>query len=178
MRPYLIVSFAIGTLLTGGCEPAALSPDWTRLNPPIEAPAFTLPRVDGASVSLAEQRGRIVIMEFWATWCGPCQESSPSLDAIYRHYRNRGVTVLLINEGETAEVVRRWAERRFEAPILLDQQQEVGVRYGLSGIPHLFIIDREGRMIYTHSGYGGGLEQDLTIILKELLEGQAASSHG
>ncbi len=158
-----------------GCEPAALSPDWTRYNPPVEAPAFTLPRLDGTPVNLSDQRGRIVIMEFWATWCGPCQQSSPSLDAIYRRYRKQGVTVLLVNQGETAEEVSQWAERRFEAPILLDKKEEVGDRYGLTGIPRLFIIDQEGRIIYSRSGYGGGLEQDLAIILKGLFEGTSAT---
>ena len=79
------------------------------------------------------------------------------------------MTVLLINQGETPEVVRKWAENRFTAPILLDQEGRVGRQYHVEGIPRLFIIDQEGRLVYAHEGYGGGLEHNLTLILDELL---------
>ncbi len=152
-----------------GCESTTLSPDWTRLEPPIVAPEFTLPQLDGAPVTLSGLRGRIVIMEFWATWCGPCRISTPSLDAIYRRYRDRHVTVLLINEGDSATQVRQWAERRFIAPILLDRDGDVGRLYRLAGIPELFVLNQEGRIVYAHSGYSGGLEHNVGLILDELL---------
>ncbi len=117
-------------------------------------------------------------MEFWATWCGPCRFSLPSLEVIYKRYRNRGVTVLLINDGETPEAVRKWAKRRFTAPILLDQSQEVVNRYGVTGIPRLFIVDQDGRLIYAHEGYGGGLEKNLSLILEELLTPKSKTTHG
>ena len=133
------------------------------------APGFTLPQLDGPPVSLSDLRGRVVIMEFWATWCNPCRFSLPSLEVIYKRYRNRGVTVLLINEGEEPDRIHPWAQKRFTAPILLDQEERVGRRYQVTGIPRLFILDQEGRLIYAHEGYGGGLERNLTLILEELL---------
>ena len=108
-------------------------------------------------------------MEFWATWCGPCRFSLPSLEVIYRKYRDRGVAILLINQGDAAPVVRKWAEKRFTAPILLDEDTRVGVPYGVHGIPRLFIVGKDGRLIYTHGGYGGGLERNLSLVLEELL---------
>lgn len=156
-----------------GCGPKGIGSDWHRLTSDVEAPNFTLPDVSGKPVSLADLRGRIVIMEFWATWCGPCRFSLPSLDVIYRRYRDRGVTVLLINKGEDAKKVRAWAERRFVATILLDQDEAVARRYQVEGIPRLFIVDQTGHLIYTHVGYGGGLEHNLSLILKQLLHGQA-----
>ena len=116
-------------------------------------------------------------MEFWATWCGPCQYSTPSLEQIRRQFKDRGVEVLLINEGESASVVRRWAGKRFTATILLDQDGALGERYGLRGIPHLLVIDQVGEIQYDEEGYGGGLERNLRLILNELLATKAPPQH-
>ena len=153
-----------------GCgQSTTVSSDWKRLEPSIAAEDFILPQLDGPRVSLSGYRGRVVIMEFWATWCGPCRFSLPSLEVIYKRYRDRGVTVLLINQGEEADIIRPWAGRRFTAPILLDREQQVGRLYAVQGIPRLFIVDQNGQVIYAHEGYGGGLEHNLALILDELL---------
>ncbi len=168
---------AVLLLLAGACGSGAIAPEWKRLDPRPAAHEFTLPQLDGPPVTLSAFRGRVVLMEFWATWCGPCRYSTPSLDAIFKAYRGRGVSVLLINVGESPEQVRAWAKRRFTAPILLDRDGQVVNEYGVSGIPRLFIVDREGRIVYDHGGYRGGLEQNLRLILKELLtEGGATSN--
>jgi peroxiredoxin len=159
-----------------GCQPT--TPAWPRLDPSVAAPDFTLQQLDAGTVRLSDLRGRVVIMEFWATWCGPCRFSTPSLDVIYRKFRDRGATVLLINEGEEAEKVRAWVNGRFQAPILLDEDTRVGSRYGVQGIPRLFVVDRAGQIAYVRSGYGGGLERDLTAILTQLLAEQVAGGHG
>ncbi len=127
-------------------------------------------------MSLSGLHGRVVIVEFLATWCGQCRYSSPSLDAIYRQHKERGVSVLLVNEGESAEHVRHWAEHRFAAPILLDQKMQVSDRYGVHGLPSLFILDRDGQIIYAYAGYAGGLERRPKLILDQELA--AAESHG
>ena len=156
-------------LLVGcGCDSKAIGPDWKRIEPGVPAEDFTLPQLSGGSVKLSDLRGRIVIMECWATWCGPCQFSLPSLEVIYKRYQDRGVTVLLVNQGEPAERVRKWAGKRFTAPILLDQEGIVSRRYHIEGIPRLFIVDRDGQLTYIHEGYGGGLERNLTLILNQL----------
>ncbi len=166
MRSFLAGCAA--ALLFAGCT-AELSREWQRVEPPRSAIDFTLPQLDGPPVSLASLRGRIVIMDFWTTWCGPCRYSSPSLDIIYRKYKGHGVSVLLVNVGEPPEEVKAWAKGKYAATILLDQDTKVSTAYGVSGIPRLFILDREGRVIYDHAGYGGGLEQSLKLILDELL---------
>ena len=166
---WLVVGLLAGC---SGCGPDTIGRDWKRVEPPVEAPDFTLPALDGQPVALPTLRGRIVIMEFWATWCGPCRFSLPSLDVIYKRYRDRGVTVLLINEGEEAGRVRKWAQRRFTAPILLDGDLSAGNRYNVQGIPRLFILNQDGRVVYRHSGYGGGLERNLSLILEGMLAPQ------
>jgi thiol-disulfide isomerase/thioredoxin len=141
----------------------------------VEAPPFSLARLGGGSVSLADQRGRVVVMEFWATWCGPCRMSTPSLEVIAKRHRDQPVSVLLINAGESAETVRAWTGRKFTAAsILLDADGEVRRRYGVAGIPRLLILDGEGRIVYDHSGYRGGVERNLTLILKQLMAERGA----
>ena len=117
-------------------------------------------------------------MEFWATWCGPCRYSTPSLEVIYRKYRDRGVAVLLINEQETPEAVHQWAGHRFTATILLDRDGQAARRYGVEGVPQLFLVDQDGRLLYRRQGYGGGLERDLTHLLDGLLNGGTISRAG
>ena len=157
------------TLLAVGCEPPGLGSDWRRIDPPIAAEPFTLKALDGPPVTLTALKGRVVVMEFWATWCTPCRFSLPSLEVIARRYRDKRVSVLLINVGEEPDKVRKWAERRYTTPILLDAGGKVSDRYSATSIPRLFIADQAGKLVWAHQGYGGGLEQSLTTILDELL---------
>ena len=167
LSKHLVIGLNIFAL--AGCAPSGLGTDWKKIEPAVEAPDFTLPQLDAKPLVLSSLRGQVVVMEFWATWCGPCRSSLPSLEAIYRKYRARGVAILLINQGDAAPVVRQWAERRFTAPILLDEGTRVGAQYGVHGIPRLFVIGTDGRLVYTHGGYGGGLERNLSLVLEELL---------
>ena len=176
---HLLLVTALVLFAGTGCEESGIGSDWRRIEPKAVAPAFTLPQLDGSPVSLSDYRGRIVILEFWATWCGPCRFSVPSLEIVYKKYHDRGLQVLLINQDEPPDKVRRWAERRFTAPILLDQGGRVAARYGVSGIPQLYIVDRDGNLIFAHDGYSGGLERNLKLILDELLPPPApAATHG
>ena len=132
--------------------------------------------LDGAPIRLSDLKGRVVVMEFWATWCGPCRASLPSLEAIAKRYRRRGVTVLLINEQERASDVRAWTRRRFSASrILLDEDGVVARQYHVEGIPRLFLVDPNGQVLYEHAGYGGGLERYLSVILDGLLASHPAT---
>ena len=161
---------ALGALAAAGCDEGRVGDAWRALDPRIEAPAFSLPALDGSPASLAGLRGRIVVMEFWATWCAPCRFSLPSLEVIAKQYADREVTILLINEGEAPETVKAWLRGRFTAArVLLDRDGAVGTRYRVQSIPQLFIIDAEGRVAYVHAGYGGGLERALSEILDTLL---------
>lgn len=163
-------------LLLVGCGAGDSSSEWKRLEAPRPAASFTLPRLNGGSASLSDFKGQVVLMDFWATWCGPCRMSLPSLESIYRQYKDRGVMVLLVSEGESEARVKQWAKQRFTAPILLDEAVRVGKSYGVSGVPHLVVIDRVGNIIYVHEGYGGGLERHLRQVLDSLLQPAGSSS--
>ena len=165
--PGRVATWLVAGWLVAGCAPSEVA--WQPVEPPVEAPDFSLAALDGGDVRLSELRGRVVVMEFWATWCGPCRYSSPSLEVMYRKYRDRGVTILLVNQAESPEEIRTWAEGRFTAPMLLDAQQAVARQYRVTGLPTLFIIDQQGMIRYHEAGYGGGLERALQRIFEELL---------
>ncbi len=165
----------IGTVLCcAGCQSS--EPEWPRIAQPIPAPDFHLEQLDGGTVALSDYHGKIVLIEFWATWCGPCRSSMPSLEHIYRRFQNRGVQLLFINEGENPQTMRRWLGKRFTARILLDSDQQVARRYQVPGLPSLFIVDPNGDIVYVRSGYRGGLERSLTRVLEKLLNPQAVGS--
>ena len=110
------------------------------------APDFVLPRLDGTVQKLSNYRGKIVVVNLWATWCPPCLEEMPLLEQMARQYGPQGLVVLGIAADEDRTAVERFLERRpLSFEILLDPGGEVGTRYGITGYPETFVVDREGR---------------------------------
>lgn len=108
------------------------------------APDFTLPTVTGESVQLSALRGKPVVLNFWATWCGPCQREMPALEAASQHYAG-DVVFLGVDQGEELAVVAKYLDElgiTFTVP--LDSDMEVGDRYQVRGMPTTFFIDAEG----------------------------------
>jgi thiol-disulfide isomerase/thioredoxin len=113
------------------------------------APDFALPRLDGqpGQVRLADLRGRVVVLDFWATWCPPCLAMLPMLHELHRELHGRGVEFIAINtDGEDAheEVASLLARRPFPYPVVADQG--AGARYGVYSIPHLVVVGRDGKI--------------------------------
>jgi peroxiredoxin len=111
------------------------------------APDFTLEALDGAPVSLAGQRGQVVLVNLWASWCGPCRAEMPAIQQVYDANRTRGLQVLEVNSTvQDDEVSARGFARDLglSLPILLDRDGEVGRRYQLRSLPTSFVIDRKG----------------------------------
>jgi peroxiredoxin/outer membrane lipoprotein-sorting protein len=110
-----------------------------------KAEDFTLDDLDGKPVKLSSLRGKVVLLDFWATWCGPCRIEMPNIQKLHREFKSRGLVVLGINYGEDAERVRPFLEKNgYDFRILLDRVKSVGERYQVGGIPALFIIDKTG----------------------------------
>lgn len=110
-----------------------------------EAPDFSLPTLDGGADNLRNYRGRTVILNFWATWCGPCRAEMPDIQAVFAQMRDRGVVVLAVNQGESREKVAEFArEFGLTFPILLDENRSVGNQYGVRAYPTTLFIDKNG----------------------------------
>ncbi len=108
--------------------------------------SFTLPTLDGKSVSLKDLRGKVVLLNFWATWCGPCRGEEPILEKVYRDLKDRGFMLLAITD-EDSDVVRRFAEQsNMNLPVLIDRRRAVFNHYLVEGLPVTIILDRQGRL--------------------------------
>jgi cytochrome c biogenesis protein CcmG/thiol:disulfide interchange protein DsbE len=120
----------------------------------LEAPAFSLPALaTGKTVSLADQRGQVVLLNFWATWCKPCEDEMPAMDRLYRALAPEGFEMLAVSVDEERDVVEKFRQRLGVAfPILLDPGQDVSRRYQTTGFPESLLIDRSGVIVERYIG--------------------------
>jgi peroxiredoxin len=134
------------------------------------APDFTLPSAAGSNLRLREQRGQVVMLNFWATWCGPCRREMPHLNRIYGKYKPAGFLLLGVNVDEDPANARGLASKLgVTFPVLFDSKQSVSRLYDLSTMPSTVIIDRDGRVRYVHLGYKDGYEDEYEKQVAELL---------
>jgi peroxiredoxin len=108
---------------------------------------FTLADLQGKEWHLQDLRGKVVLVNFWATWCPPCRKEMPDLDALYNKFKDRGFVVLAISDEEAAKVSPFIAERKIRYPVLLDPGRKVNDAFIVEGIPKSFVYDRGGKMV-------------------------------
>ena len=108
---------------------------------------FTLNDLQGKPWHLQELRGKVMLVNFWATWCPPCRKEMPDLDALYNRFKDRGFIVLAISDEEAAKVAPFIEDRRIDYPILLDPGRKVNDLFQVEGIPKSFVYDRSGKMV-------------------------------
>ena len=140
------------------------------ITPSAGAPDFTLPSLEGSNLRLQEQRGQVVMINFWATWCGPCRVEMPHLARLYDKYRGSGFKVLAVNIDEDPYKAANLAKQlgmRF--PVRLDTEKKVSRLYDLSTMPSTILVDRDGRVRYVHRGYREGYEDTYDKQIRELL---------
>jgi peroxiredoxin len=140
--------------------------------PNAPAPDFTLRQLDGANLRLGEQRGRVVMVNFWATWCGPCRVELPHLARLHDKYQSAGFVLLGVNIDEDANAAKALASKLgLKFPVLFDSQKKVVAAYDLNAMPATVLIDRDGRVRHLHRGYKEGVEalyeQQVRALLKE-----------
>jgi peroxiredoxin len=117
------------------------------------APGFSLPALEGGEVSLTSLKGQVVLINFWATWCKPCEEEMPAMERLYGEHRGAGFELLAISVGETPEVVRPFRDRLgLSFPILLDRDKSVARSYQTFRFPESYLIGRDGRVVERYVG--------------------------
>lgn len=151
---------------------AAASAADAKAAPNAQAPDFTLRQLSGPNLRLAEQRGRVVMVNFWATWCGPCRVELPHLSRLHDKYRGSGFVLLGVNIDEDPTLARALVGKMgLTFPVLLDSEKKVVGAYDLNAMPATVLIDRDGRVRHLHRGYKEGVEavyeQQVRALLKE-----------
>jgi peroxiredoxin len=134
------------------------------------AAAFQLPAAVGDPVSLADLKGQVVLINFWASWCGPCRQEMPILEQMYRKYKPAGFTLLGINvEPKSGDAMSFLKATPVSFPILFDTQSKVSTLYEVSGMPSTVIVDRKGNVRYVHHGYKPGDESEYLDQIRSLM---------
>ncbi len=129
---------------------------------------FSLPQVDGKPFDLKQFDGTIRIVDFWATWCPPCREAIPSLNDLYRKYKDKGVSIVGISVDENPKVLRAFdSEIHIEYHSLLTSKKAEEAFGGIVGLPTTFVLDRQGRVYRSYAGEieKSTLEDDLRVLL-------------
>ena len=157
---------ALAALVGIGASVCALA-----IAPATLAPDFTLRTLDGPNVRLQEQRGRVVLVNFWATWCGPCRKEMPHLSRLYDKYRASGFVLLGVNVDEDTRNAAGVASKLgLKFPVLLDADKKTSQLYDVNAMPSTVLIDRDGRVRYVHRGYVDGYEDTYDKQIRELLK--------
>jgi peroxiredoxin len=134
------------------------------------APAFTLTTLEGQPGALSQYKGQVVMVNFWATWCGPCQQEMPLLDQMYKKYKPAGFTLIGVNVDKEAPPVKELMARRpVSFPVLLDPANQVSKAYHVDEMPSSVIIDRKGEIRYIHRGYKPGDENEYQDRIRQLI---------
>ena len=135
-----------------------------------EAPDFTLKSLEGSNLRLEEYRGQVVLINFWASWCGPCRQEMPLLDRLHHRYEDTGFAVLGVNvEGEVEPAQEIIDKTNVTFPILIDDGQKVSELYNLQAMPSTVVVDRDGVVRYIHLGYKPGDEAKYVEVVKQLI---------
>ena len=135
-----------------------------------KAPDFTLRDIGGGLVSLASYRGSFVLLNFWATWCGPCREETPSMETLSRNFGGQGLSLVAINQKESAAQVSSFMKTNgLNFPTPLDSDGRVSAAYRVFGIPVTYVIDGSGNVIGTKSGARDWATRDVIEVFRKLV---------
>ncbi len=135
------------------------------------APDFALPARDGGEVRLSELKGQVVMINFWATWCGPCRQEMPLLQQIHAKYEPLGFTMLGVNVEPDSAAAQTWLKGMpVSFPILFDRKSQVSSSFGVEAMPSSVLIDREGHVRHVHRGYKPGDEAVYTDLIRGLVK--------
>ena len=134
------------------------------------APDFALKSSTGENLRLSEYRGDVVMINFWATWCGPCRQEMPLLDQLYARYQRVGFNLLGVNiDDDSRRAMQMIDELGVSFPILFDARKEVSELYAVEAMPVTVLVDREGTVRYVHHGYKPGYENAYLDQIRSLL---------
>ena len=135
---------------------------------------FLCAATQAGDFNLADYKGQVVYLDFWASWCGPCRASFPWMNTIQKRYEHQGLQVIAINLDQEPELAAEFLnEYSADFPVFYDSQGKFAQQYGVTAMPHSFLIDREGNVVSNHKGFRqdkkAEYEQEIKTLLKEEL---------
>ena len=162
------VARILGTMALGAAMSHAAS------NAPLQsgapAPTFQLDSSSGKPVALNDFKGKVVLINFWASWCGPCRKEMPILDQLQKQYQPRGFTMVGVNvEPNSSDAVNWLKATPVSFPILFDRDSTVSKLYQVQGMPNTVIVDRKGNVRFIHRGYKAGEENEYLDQIRALI---------
>jgi len=164
-RPFLGLCLGVAALVCvlPGSSPAGAGS--------AQAPEFSLPERAGKVISLKDLKGKVVMLNFWASWCGPCRQEMPLLDQMYKRYNALGFTLLGVNvESDTKDAEKWLKDMPVSFPVLFDKENKVSKLYSVEAMPSTVFIDRQGNVRYLHKGYKPGDEGEYLNQIRALVK--------
>jgi len=141
-----------------------------RIDPPEEAEDFALKTLEGRTVSLKDYLGKVIFLNFWATWCGPCRTEMPSMEKLWQDFKEENFVILAIDIQEESKLVSSFMkERSLSFPVLLDGKGNVARSYGVRGIPTTFFLNPKGETIGKAVGARDWASEESFRLIRELL---------
>jgi thiol-disulfide isomerase/thioredoxin len=156
-----------GLALAAVCVSAALAASSSG-----PAPGFQLSSRGGKTIDLTQFRGQVVMINFWATWCGPCRQEMPLLEDIYKKYKPMGFTMLGVNVEPDSASAEAWLQKQkpVSFPIAFDTESKVSKLYNVAGMPSTVFVDRKGNVRVMHKGYKPGDENFYLTQIRTMLK--------
>jgi peroxiredoxin len=147
------------------------APSFAGEDPPVDAPQFSLLSLDGHELTLSDYQGKYLLVNFWATWCGPCKVEMPSLELLYRKFKKRNFAMIAISNDIFGEqVVKPYIQaQNFTFPVGLDPKLEISNRFGVISLPTTFLIDPRGKIIGVLNGAEDWMDPKTLLYFDQLL---------
>lgn len=134
------------------------------------APGFDLELVSGGRFKLEEMKGQVVVLDFWASWCGPCLKAMPEVMEVMKALPKEKARLLGVNQGQAKGEVERFLKaREWDLEVVLDLDQKVGGLFGVKGIPHTVVVGPDGKVAWVSTGYSETMAKELSEVVRKLL---------
>ena len=169
---FIVLLVVVGALLAAGCRTgdgdSSASKDPVALRPGRIASDFTIPLFDGGTFTLSEQRGKVVLVNFWASWCPPCREEAPVLERAWQKYKDKGFILVGVDIWDNEKDARSFLQEfRISYPNGPDNNGEIAIEYGLTGVPESWFLNKDGRLV--RRWVGPLTDQQITAFIEEAM---------
>jgi peroxiredoxin len=149
MPPFAVFRFALAVLFLAACSTAGEAQSAFAAKSLVHklAPQFVRPDLDNKRLDLKAYRGKVVLLNFWATWCPPCRREMPDMEKLYQRFSGKGLVVLAVSDEKRETVEDFLKKQNYTFPVLLDSDRKVNAAFGIEGIPNSFLFDRQGKLV-------------------------------